>query len=182
MLLPGAACFTRSLEFRTAVAAFPGRSELRPLPKRAIALRAIFARLVITGLVEFRSVKITRAVTRRAGIAAGVVRRTRIALLPWFGIAALRTAFGTIAKILAWTTVGRARREFLVAAKFSVGPIATMTVALTRRSRAVRAIPPRPVIILAKTFTARGVRPLFAATVVRPKRTLLTTTAARRAI
>src|SRR6202790_3871387 len=59
----------RPLEFRPVLA---GPSEFRPLPERAIARGAILARLVET----------PRAFTRRARIAAGMVGRGGIALLP----------------------------------------------------------------------------------------------------
>ena len=67
----------------------------------------------------------------------------------------------TVAKILARAAIGRATREFLVAAEFSLGD-RPGTIAIARRPRAVRAIAARPVAVFAKTFAARRVGPLLA--------------------
>ena len=69
-----------------------------------------------------------------------------------------------VAEILARAAVRRAaRRKFLVAAEFPLGPVTAGTVAIARRARRIGAISPRAVALLAKTFTARGVRPLLSA-------------------
>src|SRR5258707_10927812 len=115
MLLPGAAPFARTLEFRTVLAVLPGPVELRPLAQRAIALgtiltrarksrtrlaSAILARFVETGLVE-----IPRAIAGGAGITTGMIGRACIALLPRLGFSAIRTASGAVAEILARSTI-----------------------------------------------------------------------------
>ena len=84
MLLPGAAAFARTIEFRTTVAR-RRTIELRPLTKRTIALRTILARArksrtliaaaVVARLVETRLVEIARAVAGGTRIATGMVGR-----------------------------------------------------------------------------------------------------------
>src|ERR1700742_2242021 len=157
MLLPGVAPLTRAVELRTVLAR---AVELRPLAKRAITLgtvavetilartrkpralvaAVIFARLVVTGFIRARLVEISGAITRRTGIAAGMIGRTRVALLPRLGIAAIRAAIRTAAEILARTPVGRAAGKFLVAAELSLRPISSGPIAVARRPRAVRTV------------------------------------------
>ena len=72
-----------------------------------------------------------------------------------------------VAKILARAAIGRTAREFLVAAKFSLRPIATGAIAIARRPGAEGPIALRPVAVLAKTFAARRVGPLLAAAFAR---------------
>ena len=154
MFLPVGAAFralTRTVEFRTV---FAGAIEFRTLAERTVTGGAILARLVVARFVKTRLVEIPRTVTR-----AGIAFATIIALLPRLGIAALRP----IAEILARATVGGATGgELLGAAKFSLG-----TIAVARRPRTVRAIAARPVAVLAETFAARGIGPLFTVAVAR---------------
>ena len=55
-------------------------------------------------------------------------------------------------------------RELLVTAKFSLGPITTGTIAIARRPGAEGPIAARTVAVFAKTFAARRIGPLLAAT------------------
>ena len=71
------------------------------------------------------------------------------------------------AKILARATVGRTARELLVAAKFSLRPITTGTIAIARRPGAKGPIATRTVAVFAKTFATRRIGPLLAATFAR---------------
>src|ERR1700722_4487124 len=101
-----------------------------------------------------------------------MIRRRRIALLPRLCIAAIRSkflaAFRTVAETLARTSVPRAAvavpwcaaREFLVAAKFPLGTIATGTIT-------IRPIALRPGAVLAEAFAVRWVGPLLATPVPR---------------
>src|SRR5207302_1811219 len=84
---------------------------------------AVVTRPVKAWLVEARLVEIPRTVTGGTGITLAAI----LALLPRLCIAAVG------AKILARTAVGRAARELLVSAKFSLGPVATGAIAITRR-------------------------------------------------
>ncbi len=100
----------------------------------------------LTRAVEFRTIATVfprtiefRTLTERT-VAGGAI----FALLPGLGIAAL----WPIAEILARATVGSATGEFLVAAKFSLRPVA-------------------------ETFAARGIGPLFAITFARRIRLLV---------
>jgi len=89
MLLPVGAtlrALTRTIELRT-LAEWPiafGAILARARKPRALLTATVFPRFVETGLVEARSVEIPGAFTRRAGVAAGVVGRRGIALLPRF--------------------------------------------------------------------------------------------------
>src|ERR1700730_9072932 len=65
-----------------------------------------------------------------------------------------------IAEILARTAVRCATRKFLVAAEFSLGPIA-----IAWRPRTIGSISSRPVTVLAKAFAARRVGSLLAISV-----------------
>ena len=196
MLLPGAAAFailTRRNEFRPVLA---GTVEFRSLTKRAIGLRAIglrtvlararkartlIAAAVVSRFVITRLVETSGTVAGGAGITPGMVGRTGIALLPRFGFATVGAAFGAAAKILARASVtrvalaipGRAAREFLVAAEFSIGAVATRPVAIARRPRTIGAISTGPVTVLAKALTARGVGPLLTSTLTRRIRPLV---------
>jgi hypothetical protein len=166
MFLPAGAAFgppsvalaiaAGAVEFRAISAIFARPVELRTLAKRTITRRAIFARPVKARLVE-----IARAVARGTRGAFAAI----LALLPRLGIAPLRaiakvlawTAIRPAAKILARTPIRRATGEFLVAAKFSLGPVT-----ITRRTRAVRTIATRTVTVFAKTFAAWRMGSLFA--------------------
>src|SRR6266851_4592617 len=92
MLLPGAAPFTRTLEFRTILA---GTVELGPFPKRAITLgtiplgtilaqarkvRTLIAAAVVTRFVVTGFVEISGAVAGGARVASGVIGRRSVAL------------------------------------------------------------------------------------------------------
>src|SRR5882672_9692171 len=84
MLLPGAALFARTLEFRTV---FTRTIEFRPLAKWAFPLGAILARTrktrtILATAILARFVEIPRTIARRAGIAPGMIGRACIALLP----------------------------------------------------------------------------------------------------
>ena len=153
MLLPGIAGLAGPIEFRTVLA---GTIELRPLAKRAVALRTILARTrkprtliaatVVPRLVKASLLEISGAAASGARIAAGVVRRTRVPFLPGLRLAPIWTTVAA-AEILARTPVARvalaipgcATGKFLVAAEFSLGPIAArcvgslFTPALARR-------------------------------------------------
>ena len=74
---------------------------------------------------------------------------------------------GRRTKILARATIGRTARELLVTAKFSLRPIATGAIAITRRPGAKRPIATRTVAVLAKAFATRRIGPLLAATFAR---------------
>jgi hypothetical protein len=163
----------RAVEFRTILA---GTIELRALTKRTIAFGAIsartrktralitiaVARLVVTWLVELRTIEIPSALASGARMALGAI----LSLLPRFGIATVAAKFPVaiwaIAKILA-----RAARKFLVAVEFSLGatgerPIAAGTVTISR-PRAEGAIAARTITVFAETLATRRVGPLLAA-------------------
>src|SRR5439155_23459245 len=120
---------------------------------------AVLAWFVIARLVEFRLVKtslfeLSCAVAGTARIAADVIRRARVALLPRFCLATIRP------KIFARTTVRRAARKFLVA-EFLVEEArcrAGFAAVATRR-----AIGKRPILPVV-TVEARGARRIVAIT------------------
>jgi hypothetical protein len=90
-----------------------------------------------------------------------VIRRTRVALLPRLGVAAIRAKIlatvRTVAEVLARAAIRRAAGKFLVAAEFSFGTIA---IAWTSGKGPVGA---RTIAILAESFTTRRVRSLLTA-------------------
>ena len=96
--------------------------------------RTLIAAAVVARLVEARLVEIPRAIAGGTGIALAAI----LALLPRLGIAAI----GAIAKILARAAIRRTAREFLVAAEFSLGPIATRR-SPSRGGRALKGRSPR---------------------------------------
>jgi hypothetical protein len=158
------AIFTRTFELWTILAR---PRETRTFVATAIsrvALAIPVARLVVTGLVEFRPVEFALTIAARRTL------KTFLAFLPGLRFPARRT----IAKILARATIpavaaiSTATGEFAFAAKLPLGPIA-----VARRSRAIGAIAARPVAILAKTFAARRVRALVAITPPRSVRLLV---------
>src|SRR5207245_6138441 len=122
----------------------------------AVLTSLVVARLVVTALVETSC-----ALGGGVRFAAGAVRRTRIALLPRFRIAAVMAAIRAGAEILPRAPVRRTSGKLLVAAEFSLGPISARPVTVTR-TIAIGPIALRPVTPFAKTFTTRGVRPLVA--------------------
>ena len=161
MLLPVGAAFGRSVA--VAIPALAGTVELRDDPranaKTADARRRRGRRAACQSAA-------CRNCARRRGRDGNRARRD-----PRASATALNrrdpTAIGTIAKILARAAIGRTARELLVAAEFSLGPIATGTIAIARRPGAERPIATRTVAVFAKTFAARRIGPLLAATFAR---------------
>jgi len=184
MLLPIGAAFgtsivaaipTRPVESRTVLATVESRTPTgraaaigaiiaRTRKARAIAA-IVIARPVVTRLVEFWTVEISRTFTGGARVASPTPRRSVIALLPGFEIAAvpakLPVAWRAVAEILA-----RAARELLVAVEFSFRaagkrPISTGTVTVWR-PRIERTIATRTITVLAEALAAWRVGPLLA--------------------
>jgi hypothetical protein len=117
-----------------------------------------------------------------------VIGRAGVAFLPGLGLATVRAvalaiprgAFAIPAtEILARTSVRCTARKLLVAAKLSLGTIATGTVTVTRRPCTIGAISLRPIsletiAVLAETFAARGIGSFLATAVPRCVRFLVT--------
>src|SRR5437868_6865847 len=165
MLLPVGAAFGSS---RVAVAIpLAGTVEFRTVLARTRKPGTFFAAPVVTRAVKAWLVEIARTVTGGTGIALAAI----LALLPRLCVAAIPTAIGTVTKIFSRPPVAAvalairsAARKLLVAAKFSLRPIATRTIAIARRPGAIGPIAPRTITVFATAFTARRIGPLLATT------------------
>ena len=161
MLLPVGAAFGPS---------WRGRSNFGPILARTRKARAFFA---ARGRRASDQIAACRNCARRRGRDGNRARRDpRASATAWNHrdpdhdrpVAKIPARAPIVAVALA---IRSATRELLVAAKFSLRPITTGTVAIARRSGAIGPIATRTIAVFAKTFATRRIGPLLAATLPR---------------